>query len=85
MNIDPESLIGKVIGGYRLDCVLGQGLTGAVFQAAPIATPASGPDSSVAIKLFSPTTGSSEEHAALYHRFQREIEILKGLHHPNIL
>lgn len=84
MNIDPESLIGKTIGGYRFDSVLGQGLMGAVFQAVSVADPTQSSASSVAIKLFSPA-GTSEERAALNHRFQREIEILKGLHHPNIL
>lgn len=67
---------GDVIGTWRLDVLLGEGATGAVWRAHPIAQV----DVHVAIKLFLPRSFDESEA-----RFRREAEVLRTLEHPAIV
>lgn len=71
------SLIGHVIDGkYSILSILGEGGMGAVYRAA-------GPDGQhVAIKVLHQELGDNPE---LKERFQREIQALFALKHPNVL
>lgn len=69
-------LLGKKLGPYLIEKELGSGAMGAVFRARDDAT-----GERVAIKIIAP--GLTANAGAL-RRFQREIDILKQLEHPNI-
>src|SRR5262249_20731467 len=64
-------------GPFEIDKELGSGAMGAVYRARYAKTGAF-----VAIKVMSPSLGSSEPAMA---RFEREASILKQLKHPNIV
>lgn len=91
----PDALIGKVVGGYRLDRVIGMGATGAVYFGVAVEdSAASGPGDSAgdttrvraAVKVLSIPWQLSESQAADFRlRFRREIETLKQMSHPRIL
>ena len=81
----PEALIGREIAGYRLERVLGIGLTGAVFFGRPLNDATDQPDG-VAIKvLLLPWQMSAADRATFRTRFAREAEMLQRLRHPNIV
>jgi hypothetical protein len=65
---------GDVVGGYRLEGVLGEGGMGRVFEARSLST-----DESVALKLF------KSEHVDALVRFKQEFRSLEGLAHPNVV
>jgi serine/threonine protein kinase len=79
-----KGLAGQVIVGYRLERVLGLGATGAVYlgrrqdkllQHAVVAVKV----------LMLPPQASAAERADFRERFEREAQMLSGLHHPHIL
>ena len=70
-------LVGKELGPYLVDKELGSGAMGTVFRAKHKKS-----GERVAIKLMSPSLGSSENALK---RFKREVDILKQLAHPNIV
>ena len=66
---------------YKVNSVLGQGTTGAVFKGKDIVT-----DQIVAIKVLNLSDELEENHLDEYKfRFHREIETAGKLHHPNIV
>ncbi len=66
---------------YKVDSVLGQGTTGAVFKGKDIVT-----DQIVAIKVLNLSDELEENHLDEYKfRFYREIETAGNLNHPNIV
>ncbi|HEY7350482.1 MAG TPA: serine/threonine-protein kinase [Ktedonobacterales bacterium] len=82
MLSNPEDLVGRIIGGYRLDGKLGAGATGVVFSGRSVAAP----QERVAIKLLVvPFNASAADRAQFEKRFRREAETLQRLRHPRIL
>jgi serine/threonine protein kinase len=71
-----DNLIGKVIGGCRIESKIGQGGMGAVFHAHH-----EGLDIPVAVKILSSTTAMDNARE----RFLREARIAARLRHPNIV
>lgn len=79
------SLIGREIGGYRLERVLGKGMTGAVFLGQRTVEDEGSP-SEVAVKiLLLPWQMDAEERQTFRSRFEREAETLRRMSHPNIV
>src|SRR5580704_218538 len=70
--------LGQQFGPFTLEEKLGAGAMGVVWRAIYTKT-----QQVVAIKIMMP--GLSEENDNAVERFQREIEILKQLSHPNIV
>src|SRR5882724_3066913 len=70
-------LVGKELGPYTVDKELGSGAMGTVYRGKHKTS-----GERVAVKLMSPSLGSSDQ-ARL--RFIRELDILKQLNHPNIV
>ncbi|HEV2238639.1 MAG TPA: serine/threonine-protein kinase, partial [Ktedonobacterales bacterium] len=85
----PETLLGRTLGGYRLNRLIGVGGTGAVFLAlspdGDATEPAPAPPAEVVVKvLIVPWQLTDEERADFQTRFEREAGILGRLHHPHI-
>jgi serine/threonine protein kinase len=92
----PATLIGREIAGYRLERVLGVGLTGAVYLGRSIAgneERAANTDNpkkpgEVAIKILLPSweiSADEERKKDFLSRFNREARTLKRLQHPNLV
>src|SRR5947207_2153760 len=79
MSIVDESqgLIGKVIGGCRLEALLGSGGMGAVYRGSHLSL-----QKSVAVKLMSATLAGNSEYVS---RFISEARLAAQLEHPNIV
>src|SRR5690348_6748651 len=76
------SLVGSLVGGYRLARVIGMGATGAVYLGVRDDNPAE----RAAVKVLMPPLQLSEAERAEFHaRFRREVQTLLGLEHPHIL
>ncbi|HEX6483348.1 MAG TPA: protein kinase [Ktedonobacteraceae bacterium] len=76
-----QHLIGKKIGSYVLERLLGYGGSSAVFLAQDSTS-----DEKVAIKVFLPrSTMDVQMQKNFYHRFLREAEAASKLDHPHIL
>jgi len=76
-----QHLIGKQIGSYILEQLLGYGGSSAVFLAQDTSS-----DEKVAIKVFLPrSTMDAQMQKNFYHRFLREAEAASKLDHPHIL
>jgi serine/threonine protein kinase len=76
-----QHLIGKQIGSYVLERLLGYGGSSAVFLAQDSST-----DEKVAVKVFMPrSTMDVQMQKNFYHRFLREAEAASKLDHPHIL
>ncbi|MEQ8985790.1 MAG: serine/threonine-protein kinase [Deltaproteobacteria bacterium] len=69
--------IGEVIGGYRLQNVLGQGGMGCVYEATHTRL-----GRRTAVKLLAPSLVSSQEYVS---RFLSEAKIVNDVRHPNIV
>jgi serine/threonine protein kinase len=83
-----HALIGQVIGGYRLDRIIGHGSTGVVFQGRQpsILGRSDWTTGEVAVKVLMPPSHlSTAELNDFRARFRREAEIMRQLHHPHIL
>ena len=80
-----QHLIGKEIGSYILETLLGYGGSSAVFLArSQTADEHSGEQ--VAVKVFLPrSTMDGQTRRSFYRRFLREAEAASQLDHPNIL
>jgi serine/threonine protein kinase len=73
----PESLVGQVLGHYRIKKQIGYGGMATVFLAEDVNL---GRD--VAVKVFWPRPGETRD---FLRRFEREARVLAKLDHPNIL
>lgn len=74
---DPDSFLGKTIGGYRLESRLGQGGMGLVFKGRQVSL-----DRQVAIKLLNKQLC---ENIEFIRRFEREAKSIAKINHPNIV
>ena len=72
-----EELVGKQLGQYRIEAILGRGVMATVFRAYQPSL-----DRYVAIKVLPP---SFAENPTFIQRFQREAKAIARLYHPNIL
>lgn len=87
MGQGAEALVGQLVAGYRLEAVLGTGLTGAVYHARR-EDPAAGDDlpEVAAVKvLMPPWQASPAERDDFRERFLREAQTLAALRHPHIV
>src|SRR5262245_16721123 len=73
---DPEALVGRVIGPYHVQAVVGTGGMGVVYKAVDTRF-----QRAVAVKLLSATRTSPSARR----RFQREAQTVSRLSHPNIV
>lgn len=73
----PETLVGKYLGSYRVDAVAGVGGMGVVYRACDERL-----GRQVALKLLPPAVAPNEAELA---RLQREARIASALNHPNIV
>ena len=71
-------LVGQQLGPFAIEKELGSGAMGTVFRAVYVKT-----GQRVAIKMMAPGLGTTNDNASA--RFEREVEILKQLKHPNIV
>jgi serine/threonine-protein kinase len=74
---DPDDLIGRTVGPYRLDRLLGQGGFAWVFAARRTAD-----DQPVAVKVLKPRYAGDRQFE---HRFRNESGVASELHHPNVI
>ena len=72
-------LVGQEFGPFKIEKQLGSGAMGAVYLARYLKN-----NHRVAIKIMSNSINSNAS-SSLVARFEREAEILKHLHHPNIV
>jgi Tol biopolymer transport system component len=75
-DLPPEAMAGRLLGGYRLQALIGAGGMGEVYRARDQRL---GRD--VAIKILPPAFTSDPDRLA---RFEREARMLASLNHPNI-
>jgi hypothetical protein len=68
---------GSVIGGYRIDELIGRGGMGLVYRATNVAL-----NRIYALKVLAPAIAEDEQFRQ---RFKREMRIAASLHHPNIV
>lgn len=73
-----EELVGKQLGQYRIEAILGKGAMATVFRAYQPSL-----ERFVAIKVLPPSYAA--ENPAFITRFQREAKAIARLYHPNIL
>ena len=72
-----NGLVGRTIGRYRILEQIGQGGMSSVYRAVDVTT-----SRTVAIKIISPYLANEAQFQA---RFEREIQLLRRLQHPNII
>jgi len=72
-----DPLIGRVVGGYRIDARLGEGGMGTVYRATQLSL-----ERSVALKVLAEDLTSDPEFAE---RFLREARAAAALDHPNVV
>jgi predicted Ser/Thr protein kinase len=77
LDLGVDGLLGRVVGGYRIESVIGRGGMGVVFRAVQI-----GLHRPVALKIIAPGLAADE---AFRTRFQRESEIAAALEHPHVV
>ena len=68
---------GSVVGGYRVDELIGRGGMGLVYRATNVAL-----NRIYALKVLAPALAEDEQFRQ---RFRREVRIAASLHHPNIV
>lgn len=76
-QFSPEALIGRTLGHYRIEALLGAGGMGEVYRARDLKL-----DRNVAVKVLPQHLSSNPEALA---RFEREAKAIAALPHPNIL
>ncbi|MHC4576538.1 MAG: serine/threonine-protein kinase [Planctomycetota bacterium] len=72
-----DPFLGKELGGYRIEEVLGSGGMGTVYKATQLSL-----DRPVAFKVLPPNVADDPQFV---HRFHREAEVLASLGHPHIV
>ena len=72
-----DELLGEMIGGYRVDSLLGKGAMGTVYRATQISL-----DRPVALKILSPEL---TKDAAFVSKFLEEARAAAKLNHPNVV
>ncbi len=77
MTHDPEDLVGRTVGSYTLDRLIGQGGFAWVFAAHHAADGAP-----AAVKILKPRYTVDPEFEA---RFRNESKVASELHHPNVI
>jgi serine/threonine protein kinase len=77
MSMEPPATLGEIIGGYRLDAVLGRGGMGWVYAATHVRL-----GRKSALKVLSPALVTSDDYVS---RFLREARIVNDVRHPNIV
>jgi serine/threonine protein kinase len=77
MSTKSPATLGEIIGGYRLDAVLGRGGMGWVYAATHVRL-----GRKSALKVLLPELVSSDEYVS---RFLREARIVNDVRHPNIV
>ncbi|MCC6742065.1 MAG: serine/threonine protein kinase [Planctomycetia bacterium] len=77
LHADDPGLVGRTIGGCRIEGALGAGGMGAVYRARHL-----GLDKPVALEILPPHFARSQE---MIDRFQREARAVAKLDHPNIV
>lgn len=70
-----ELPVGSIVGGFRVEMLLGRGAMGAVYRAR-------GAERTVALKLLDDELGQDERFRQ---RFLRESQLARSLHHPHIV
>src|SRR5436305_13073623 len=68
---------GSVIGGYRIDDLIGRGGMGLVYRATNVAL-----NRIYALKVLAPGLAEDDQFRQ---RFKREMRIAASLHHPNVV
>src|SRR5436305_10697929 len=68
---------GSVVGGYRIDELIGRGGMGLVYRATNVAL-----NRIYALKVLAPALAEDEQFRQ---RFKREMRIAASLHHPNVV
>jgi serine/threonine-protein kinase len=76
MTLEPEQLVGRTVGPYTIDKLIGQGGFAWVFSAR------SGAGAAVALKILRPRYAGDEQFAT---RFRNEAKVALDLRHPNIV
>jgi serine/threonine protein kinase len=72
-----ERSIGSVIGGYRIDDVVGRGGMGVVYRATDVVL-----ERTVALKLVAPELAQDRRFRE---RFSRELRYVASIDHPNVI
>jgi serine/threonine-protein kinase len=72
-----EPRIGAVVGGHRIEEQLGRGATGVVYRAVDVEL-----GRTVALKLVHPELAGNPHYRM---RFTREVQLVAGLDHPNVI
>lgn len=80
MAVHADELVGATLGAYRMERRLGKGGMAVVYRAVPGDT--LDDEQAVAVKVL---TRQFSEDEAFRKRWEREINICKALHHPNIV
>ncbi len=70
-------LLGRTIGSFRVEELIGRGGMGLVFRARDTQL-----DRDVALKILNPALASDQE---FFDRFKREAQMVARLDHPNIV
>ncbi|TAK30138.1 MAG: serine/threonine protein kinase [Myxococcaceae bacterium] len=78
--VSTDSLIGTVVGGCRIERLIGQGGMGAVYEGYHRALRVP-----VAVKFLMPLPGSTTIDRGSAERFMREAQVVAQLRHPNIV
>ena len=77
MPVEGDVRRGEVIGGYRIDDLIGRGGMGLVYRATNVAL-----NRIYALKVLTPELAEDEQFRK---RFAREMRLAASLHHPNIV
>ena len=79
-TIDPESLVGRDLGGFAIDAVIGIGGHCIVYRAVQ-----DRPRRAVAVKVVqSPSLRFARARTAILTRFEREVEAIAAVDHPGV-
>ena len=77
MSLDPEHLVGRTVGNYTIDALIGEGAFAWVFKGHHSTT-----DTPVALKILRPRYAGDPQFET---RFRNEFTIASEAHHPNIV
>jgi serine/threonine protein kinase len=77
VTLDPDDLVGRVVGPYHLERLIGQGGFAWVYEARH-----TGSNTVVALKLLKPRYAGDAQFEA---QFRKEAQLASELHHPNIV